>query len=376
MKGLYIHIPFCRKICNYCDFYKMVVSDNYKENFINYLLIDLKETIKKYDIKNVDTIYIGGGTPSCLPLNLLEKLFITLLESFELKKLEEFTIEVNSEDLSNDLISLLKKYFISRISIGVQTFNKKHFDILGRYTDYDNLKKQINLLKENNIDNYSFDLIYALPNQKEEDLKEDLKLILSLEPKHISTYSLILEEKTILSHLVNVNNIPLISEDVDAIMYDDIRKILSENGFVQYETSNFSKPGYHSKHNLIYWNCDEYYGVGPASASFVKNVRFTKVSNMKKYYEMIENEIEPVLEYDNLDFNDLVEDFIMLGLRKNKGINLNDFYEKFQISIFSKYPKIQNMIEEGTLIYSNNSLSINPKYSYIANHIIVKILYE
>ena len=176
MKGIYIHIPFCRKICNYCDFYKMVVSDKFKSEYVDYLIKDLELTFEKNNIEKIDTIYIGGGTPSSLPLNLLEKLFQTLLRKVELSKLEEFTIEANPEDLTNEFIILLKKYFVSRVSIGVQTFDNRNYPILGRYTDFETLKEKIQLLKEIGINNYNLDLIYAIPNTSLANLESDLDL--------------------------------------------------------------------------------------------------------------------------------------------------------------------------------------------------------
>ena len=380
MRGIYIHIPFCRKICNYCDFYKMVVSVKTQTEYINYMLIDLDETIKKYSIKNIDTIYIGGGTPSALPIDLLEKLFKKLLESFELEKIKEFTIEVNPEDLSEEFVLLCKKYFVSRISIGVQTFQIENYQVLGRVTDFNLLKDKVEMLNNYGLTNYSFDLIYAVPNSNIDSLKKDIDLILKLKPRHISTYSLILEDKTILSHMIKKKEFELIDENLDYEMYNTVVSSLKENGFVHYETSNFSQPGYESKHNLIYWNCDEYYGIGPSAASLVNGVRFAKVSNLKKYYDFLNKKEETVLEYEVLDERRLMEDFIMLGLRKVQGINLFDFKNKFNKEIFEVFPIVNKLIEEGMLeIYCDESktfLKICEKHIYISNYVISKILFD
>ena len=376
MKGIYIHIPFCRKICNYCDFYKMVVSDKFKSEYIDYLIKDIELTFDKYNIQDVNTLYIGGGTPSCLPLNLLEKLFITLLKKVELSKLEEFTIEVNPEDLTNEFVTLIKRYYVSRVSIGVQTFDIRNYSVLGRYTDYEILKHKIELLRNNNINNYSLDLIYAIPNTTLENLEKDIDLILSLKPNHISTYSLILEEKTILYHQYLKHNIEMIDEKIDAKMYELIQKKLLENDYYQYETSNFSLSGYESKHNLIYWNYDEYYGIGAAGSSFVGNKRFTRVSNIKEYYRLLDLKEEPCDEIEILDQERLIEDYIMLGLRKTKGINVEEFIKRFEVSIFDIYPKIKQLIDDDLLKFDNNYLYINKKYLYISNFIISKILFD
>ncbi len=376
MKGIYIHIPFCRKICNYCDFYKMVVSDKFKSEYVDYLIKDLELTFEKNNIEKVDTIYIGGGTPSSLPLNLLEKLFQTLLRKIELSKLEEFTIEANPEDLTNEFIILLKKYFVSRVSIGVQTFDIRNYSILGRYTDFETLKKKIQILKENGINNYNLDLIYAIPNTSLANLESDLDLMLALKPNHISTYSLILEEKTILHHQFLKEEVKMIDDELDAKMYELIQNKLLANGYCQYEISNFALPGYESKHNLIYWNYDEYYGIGASGSSFVGKKRYTKVANIKEYYRLLNLGKEPFDEVEIIDDDRLIEDYIMLGLRKTNGINLDDFEKRFNCSLFALFPNFKQMIEDQLLIFENNFIYINQKYLYISNFIISKILFN
>lgn len=376
MRGIYIHIPFCRKICNYCDFYKMVVSDKFKDEYIDYLIKDLRLSVSLYNLDEIDTIYIGGGTPSCLMLESLKKLFDELSSLFDLRRLKEFTIEANPEDLTVDFIKLISEYYVSRISIGVQTFNNKCDSVLGRVTDYEKLSNSAKILNEYNLTNYSFDLIYAVPNTSLDDLEKDIQKLISLKPKHISTYSLILEERTILYHRYLNNEFSTIDESMDRKMYDYILDTLRKYDFNQYEISNYSLPGYESKHNLIYWNSDEYLGIGAGASSFWKNKRFTKIANIKKYYQKIDKKEEPVEEYEVLDKDRLMEDYLMLGLRKINGINILDFSDKFKINIFEKFSKIQKLISDGSLIFENNLLRIHPNYIYISNYIIGKILFD
>lgn len=376
MKGIYIHIPFCRKICNYCDFYKMVVSDNFKNEFVEYLIKDLNITSSKYSFSNVRTVYIGGGTPSCLPLETLEKLFISLSTKVDLEKLDEFTIEANPEDLTKNLVLLLKKYHVTRVSIGVQTFDIKNEAVLGRYTNYEDLKNKVEMLKECGINNFSLDLIYAIPNTTIKDLENDIDLMLSLHPSHISTYSLILEERTILYHKYLKEEVKLVDEDVDALMYDLIKTKLSLNGYKQYETSNFSLKGYESKHNLIYWNYDEYYGIGPAASSFISNSRITNVTNIKKYYSLLDENKLPFTSVEQIDSERLLEDYVMLGLRKTNGISLDDFTKRFNKDFFACFLKTNELISEGMLEYFDGFIKINEKYLYISNFIISKLLFD
>ena len=372
MLGLYIHIPFCRKICSYCDFYKMVVSDKFKIKFFDYLIKEF--SLLDDNVSNVDTIYIGGGTPSCVDLELLEKLFIALKKRIDLTRIKEFTFEINPEDINLDLLKLLKKYHINRLSIGVQTFNQKHLKLLNRITEYEDLRKKVDLIKKLGFENYSFDLIYALPNQTVEELCDDLKFISSLEPKHVSTYSLILEEHTILNHLYNLNKWEKIDEELDEKMYFKIIEFLKKFDIHQYETSNFSKPGYESKHNLIYWNNEHYYSIGPSSSGYINNVRYKVIANINKYYEGLDQNKINYEEYDVLTIDDMMEEEILLGLRKEKGISKKRFLDKYNLSLIETFPNIIKLINEGLLVDDKENIYIPTKYQYIANFIIVRIL--
>lgn len=372
MLGLYIHIPFCRKICSYCDFYKMVVSDDFKVKFFEYMIKEF--SLLDNSVSNVDTIYIGGGTPSSVSLELLEKLFITLEKRIDLTKIKEFTFEINPEDINLDLLNLLKKYHVNRLSIGVQTFNQKHLKLLNRITEYNDLSLKINLIKQIGFENYSFDLIYALPNQTIDELLDDLKLVCSLEPKHVSTYSLILEEHTILNHLYNLNKWEKIDEELDEKMYFKIIEFLKEYGIYQYETSNFSKPGFESKHNLIYWNNEHYFSIGPSSSGYLNNVRYKVISNIKKYYEGLDQNKINYEEYDVLTIDDMMEEEILLGLRKKIGVSKKRFFEKYNLSLTEIFPNIIKLINEGLLDDDGEYIFIPTKYQYIANFIIVRIL--
>lgn len=372
MLGLYIHIPFCRKICSYCDFYKMVVSDELKSKFFDYLIKDFN--LLDDGVSKVNTIYIGGGTPSSVRLDLLEKLFLELNKRIDLEKIVEFTFEINPEDINLDLLKLLKKYHVNRLSIGVQTFNKKHLKLLNRMTDYDDLKSKIKLLKEIGLENYSFDLIYALPEQTIDELYDDLKFVCSLEPKHVSTYSLILEDRTILKKLYDKQKWEKIDEEIDEKMYFTIIDFLSDFGYFQYETSNFSKVGFESKHNMIYWNNEHYYAVGPSSSDYLLNVRSKRTANLKNYFNSLDEGSVLYDERDVLTIDDMMEEEILLGLRKIEGISKKTFFEKYNIELLEVFPNIIKLIEEGLLECVDEKIKIKKEHQYIANFIIVKIL--
>lgn len=376
MRGLYLHIPFCRKICKYCDFYKMVASDEFKDRFIDYLIKDLKLTIKKFQILDFSTIYIGGGTPSCLSNHTLIKLLSSISQLIDISKVVEYTIEVNPEDITPEKCAIFKRFGINRISIGIQSFDSKNTPFLGRKSEFDIVQQKLNLLIENGITNYSFDLIYAIPYQTLEMLEKDLDLMILLNPKHISTYSLQIEEKTILKHQIEKNNYLVVDEEKDLQMYQLIKTKLLTSFYNHYETSNFAIEGFESKHNQIYWNLDEYLGIGPSSASFYNQKRFTKVCKLKTYYEMLEQDKLPVLEIEELDTRRMMEDYIMLGLRKCNGINLVEFEKRFDQSLFEVFPKVLDLIDDESLVLADNQLKINEKFEYIANYIIGKIIFE
>ena len=373
MVGLYIHIPFCNQVCPYCDFYKMVASTKLKSTLINALLEEMK--LKKLNNYTFNTLYIGGGTPSSLDICLLDKLLGGISKYVDLQQLEEFTIEVNPSDITNELVELLVKYNVSRISIGVQTFNSKLQKIINRIFDYKVLEEKIHLLRTNNINNINLDLIYAIPSETIDDVISDLNKAISLNPTHLSVYSLILEEHTIFYHQYLKGKLKLISEEEESLMYKHVCDTLKDNNFIHYETSNFSKSGYESKHNLIYWNCDEYIGIGPAASSYINNYRITNINNLNQYLEYIYKNKESYLEKEYISDDESMKEYIMLGLRKVKGISKLSFKNKYKIDIKKQFPKIIELINEGSLIETDEQIYIREDLFYISNHFIAKIIY-
>ena len=367
--GLYIHIPFCRKICNYCDFYKRVSSKENQIKYVDYLIKDLMLKIKPYK-----TIYIGGGTPSSLELPVLSKLLKNINELFNISEVEEFTIEVNPEDINIELINCLKKYKVNRISIGIQTFHERLCKYLGRYSVYEDIKTKISLLKENGFDNINVDLMYGIANESIKELEEDIDMMLSLNVNHISTYSLILEEKTILYHQFQKGLFSLSNEDEERAMYDLIIEKLTSNDYLHYEISNFAKKTYESKHNVIYWSNEEYVGVGAGSSGYEDGYRYKNTTNLDKYYYGIDNNDKVFEENEFIDLNTKMWEEVMLGLRMIKGISLDSFYQKYKISIFDAFPKIEKLIKQGFLEILEEKLKITDNNLYISNAILTEIM--
>lgn len=359
IKSAYIHIPFCMKICSYCDFCKMY----YIEEFVDKYLIELeKEIEKKYQKDILKTIYIGGGTPSCLNEQQLDKLF-SITNKFNLEEQYEFTFECNICDIKESLLKKLKANQVNRISIGIETINEKFYKLLNRYNDKDKIKEKIKLVKKY-FTNINIDLMYAFENQTIKDLNKDLDFFKELDVPHISIYSLILEQNTKLY----INNTKPISEELESDMYYYIIDYLERLGYEHYEISNFSKDGYSSVHNLTYWNNEDYYGFGLSSGGYVNKKRYTNTRSLNKYLKgnYILDE-----EYITKDID--MENYMILGLRKREGIKKEDFFYKYNSKIEDIFDII-NMVDKNLVEDKEGYIRIPKDKLYLSNTILVNFI--
>ena len=356
--SVYIHIPFCRNICSYCDFCKFI----YNEKWVYAYLKTLKNEIKdRYMEEEIKTIYIGGGTPSCLSLKEIKSL-LEMTKIFNTNFLHEFTFECNIEDINEDLLLLLKEYKVNRLSIGIQSFNEEKLKFMERSITYKDAYLKINTCRKLGFNNINLDFMYAIPKETLKDLKKDLNLFLKLNSEHISTYSLILETYT----KAYVNNTTPIEEETDYEMYKYIENKLKKMN--HYEISNFAKAGYESKHNLVYWNNQEYYGFGLGASGYIDNIRYTNTKNLKDY--LLGNFVsskEIIGEKEKMDYE------IMLGLRKMEGINVKDFFNKYGKNIEDVY-NIKPLLKTKELLKKKGYIYINPVYTYVMNEILLKII--
>ncbi|MDD3241389.1 MAG: radical SAM family heme chaperone HemW [Bacilli bacterium] len=357
IESAYIHIPFCTNICTYCDFCKMFYN---KKMVNNYLLALEKEINSLYKNDILETIYIGGGTPSSFDIEDLNKLFIILRKLNKSDNIE-YTIECNIENIDEEKLIFFKENGINRISIGIESFNEDILKFLGRkYTKKDIVEK-MNIIKKY-FDNINIDLIYAVPIQSIEILKEDLNNFIDLDIKHISTYSLIIEDNTKLKN----DKIKYIDEDLDQEMYELIKETLKENNFIHYEISNFSKDTYQSKHNLNYWMNNNYYGFGLGASGFIDNKRYTNTRSINNYLLG-----KYILEEEYLDNEKNLENEIMLLLRTNIGLNKKELYNKYKIDIDTKY-NIKEMIKDHLIeVLDNGNYIISKDKWYIENSILI-----
>ena len=360
MKHLYIHIPFCKSICSYCDFCKMYHNSEFVNNYLDALRKEIEEY---YNEDILDTIYIGGGTPSCLNTDELNKLF-EIINTFKVSDNLEFTFECNPSDINEELIDILVKNKVNRLSIGVESFDIDNLGFMDRTCNFEDLKNKIEMIRNKGINNINLDLIYAVPDETLKVLKKDLKLLLKLKPNHISTYSLMIEKHTKLYNEGILN----IDEDLDNKMYNLIVKTLKKKKYNHYEVSNFSLNSYESKHNLSYWNNEEYYGFGLGASGYIHGFRYENTRNLNKYLNGSWHNYEELLSEETK-----MDDEIMLGLRKIKGINLTEFKNKYNKDLLEAYD-IKELLNNKELIIKNGYIFINPKYIYMMNEILIKII--
>lgn len=358
VKSAYIHIPFCNNICSYCDFCKLLYNKNFVKKYLDALE---KEITNNYKNEILDTIYVGGGTPSSLSVSELNKLF-SIIKIFKLSKEYEFTFEVNIEDITEEKLEILKENKVNRLSIGIESFNDKYLKYLGRNYTSDIINEKVELAKKY-FDNINVDLMYALKNESLDDLEEDIDKILKLDIKHISCYSLIIEKNTKLY----IDNTKYISDDLDSDMYDLIEKKL-ENKYHRYEVSNYSITSYESRHNLTYWKNNEYYGFGLGAAGYIDNIRYTNTRNLSKYISgSYEREEEVLTKEDKIKYE------FILGLRLTSGINKDNFNKKYGINI-NEIEIIKELINKGLLIDDKINIYVPKKYFYVLNDILVNFV--
>lgn len=315
MSSIYLHIPFCKKRCTYCNFFSTTLLEK-QDEYVNALLKEIE--LRKDYIKNPITIYLGGGTPSTLPIELLEKIFTSLDKNFNLSNLEEVTIECNPDDLNMDYVKGLKSLPINRLSMGIQTFNEEELKVLGRRHNAKNAIKAVENVYNGGIENISIDLMYALPSQSLSTWEENLNIALSLPISHISAYHLSYEEDTPLYKLRNL----AFDEEKSLEFFELLSEKTAEKGFEHYEISNWAKDGKYSKHNSSYWQNKPYLGIGAGAHSYNLNERRWNFSSLNDYINGVLSESE-YSENEILTSEDKYNDLIITQLRTKWGLDIN-----------------------------------------------------
>lgn len=364
--SLYIHIPFCKQRCFYCDFPTFAGKERFREEYIDALIKEIKEKCSDYLIK---TIFIGGGTPSYLEESNLEKLLIAV-SNLNLSSKLEYSMECNPGTVNENKLKIMKKYGINRISFGLQSCNDNLLEKIGRIHTLEEFLENYNLARKVGFKNINVDLMYGLPNLTIQDWRNTLEKVCELKPEHISAYSLIIEEGTAFYKLYEKDKLELPSEDEERIMDKITKDILKANGYHQYEISNFALDGKECEHNKVYWSLDEYIGVGSASSSYIDGYRFTNTNNINDYIEKISNNVSVVIESYENSIEDEMEEFVFMGLRMVSGINLLKFEKKFGVHINSIYQEIiEKNIKEGLLVVEENKMFLTAKGMELSNSV-------
>lgn len=355
--GLYIHMPFCKQKCYYCDFISYANKDNLIEKYVDTLIKEYHSYNMEYIIK---TVYIGGGTPSYIDSKLIKK----LLENIDLKNADEVTIEVNPGTVNKEKLKDYIDSGINRLSIGLQSPNDKILKNIGRIHNFNDFLETYKIAREVGFRNINIDLMLGLPEQTIDGLEKDLNTIIELNPEHISLYSLILEEGTVLYNKFEKNEIKLPTDEVERKMYWKTKKILENNGYRHYEISNFSKTGYESKHNMDCWRQKEYIGIGAAAHSYIELKRFSNETSIEKYISDFKNkEIHEIQTKEEQK-----REYMILGLRKIEGIKISEFKNKFienPIYIFRK--ELQKLINENLIEIEGDFIRLTNKGLDFAN---------
>jgi len=368
--GLYIHIPFCKSKCHYCDFFSETTLLK-KNELIDALLTELKtEMLFLHEAKPViRTIYFGGGTPSLLEETDFEKIFSTISNFYNISSCEEITLEANPDDLTSEYLQMLRKFPFNRISIGVQSLEDNELRAINRRHTSDQAMEAVKACHLAGFENISIDLMYGLPEQTLDSFSKTIEKALSLPVSHISSYALSWEEGSVLYQKLKKGILKQKSDEFLESCYFELNSLLMANGFLRYELSNFSHPGYESKHNSSYWDGTYYLGVGPGAHSYNGSIRRSNVSSIDGYISGILSN-EPVRDGESLDMDTKYNDFIMTRLRTTKGVFMHELERLFGIS--KRYYCMYNArksIKNGLLIYEDENLRIDEKGLFIADSI-------
>lgn len=378
--GLYIHIPFCKSKCKYCDFVSFSNKEHLVDRYINCIKYEIKDiglsnlhdyTEGKDNLINLKTIYIGGGTPSAIDSKYIKEVINVIMQNFRVDNNVEITLEVNPGTIDENKLKIYKEAGINRLSIGLQSTNNNTLKRIGRIHTYEEFLNTYELARNSGFDNINIDLMLALPGQTIDELVVGLKKVINLKPEHISIYSLILEERTKLyEEIINEKKYELIDDDIERKMYWQTKEVLERAGFIHYEISNFARKGYESKHNLACWNQEEYIGVGASAHSYSNNVRYSNTESLEEYIYNYENgkDIDNLIFHEKQNKESKMKEYMMLGLRKIQGIDIDAFKNCFgQNPLYIFKQEIYKLTSEKLIIVDGNWIRLTNKGLDLAN---------
>jgi oxygen-independent coproporphyrinogen III oxidase len=376
MAGIYIHIPFCRKVCYYCDFH-FTVSFKRKNELLNCIIQELKQRTTYLSGEDIKTIYIGGGTPSVLSLHELETVFNTLYSQYNILQDAEITLEANPDDLSGDYLDDLRKYTpVNRLSIGIQSFNNNDLKILNRRHTGEEAYKSVEKAILAGYENITVDLMYGIPSSSLKIWNDNIEKALQLQVPHISAYHLSIEPKTVFAHFQKKGKIKPVDEEISNLLFNTLVEYLGNAGYLHYEISNFGKPGYISRHNSNYWLGDKYLGAGPSAHSYDHHSRQWNTLNHVKYIRSITNGTNEYFEKEILDQTSRYNDIIITRLRTSWGIDRNQLEKTFSQEYIRHFNACLNkFLKSGDVVIENDSVILSEKGMLRSDYIFSDFVY-
>ena len=376
VKGLYIHIPFCHQICFYCDFNKVFFKDQPVDAYIDSLGKELALWKQEGALdKPLETIFLGGGTPTALTPAQLDKLLSYIHRYVPMAENLEWSSEANPDELTKEKMQVLFDGGVNRLSMGVQSFDQDLLKRLGRTHSNSHVSRAVESARQIGFTNLSFDLMYGLPGQTMEQWEDTLQQAFAFELPHFSAYSLIIEPKTVFYNLMTKGKLNTVTEDLEAAMYDKLMTEMDQRGIKQYEISNFAMPGMESRHNLLYWNNEEYIGAGAGAHGYVNGVRYSNAGPLKKYMEPLDEGKRPLLNTHEVPLNEKMEEEMFLGLRKTTGVSILHFHEKFGRSLEEIYGEIlQKELKKQNLVIESGFVKLTKKGRFVGNEVFEQFL--
>lgn len=376
VQSAYIHIPFCHKICHYCDFVKFFYDEKMADDYLLALEREIETTLSNNKAK-VKTIFIGGGTPTALTPKQLTSLMEIIHNNFEVDKCEEFSIEANPGEFSLEKMKILKDFGINRLSLGVQVFDDDQLEVLGRFHKVEDVYQTMEDITTTGFLNVSLDLIYALPEQTITSFEQSLHEALQFNLPHYSAYSLIIEPQTIFYNMNQMGQLHLPSHEDEADMFELLQQTMINKGYEHYEISNFARKGFESKHNLTYWNNDYYFGFGAGSHGYVNQKRTINIRPIPAYIKACMEDGSPILKVEELSLKEQIEEEFFLGLRKRTGVSKKRFEKKFGLTCNTVYEKeIKYLVEKGWLRETAEHLALTEQGIMFGNEVFTEFLLD
>lgn len=368
VQGLYVHVPFCRRICSYCDFSKLVATQPLIDDYLDALKIEIEANLPL--ISMIETVYVGGGTPSSVGERSFERLLSVIDKLPARNNIREFTIEANPEDVDSAIVALMLAHGVTRVSLGAQTFDQEILDRMHREGGYQSVKKAFQLLKNAGFA-INIDMIYGYPGQTLESVNRDLDLLIELGPGHVSYYSLILEDKTELGYLVRNNRVSILDDDLSANQSDIVTTRLELAGLKRYEISNYALDGQRARHNLLYWNLQEYLGVGLSASSQYNGSRYRNCDRISAYLRQVRAGGLPLRTKEPFEPE---KEMIILGLRLVEGISLALFETRFGKPVLTLFPGLEKHLHNGLLELTPSHLRLTERGLDLANQVMLSVI--